>query len=212
MRLYNPLDKILNNETKIKLSRFFCRTSGEWSGRRIAREINISPAAAHKALSELQKEGILKVRVVGRSYLYSLVQTNLIVKNLLRPLYKKEEMLPLILANTVKKLPLSIKKRVISLAIFGSVSKKRERPSSDIDVFVVVRDKKDKELLDRALEQISLKILKDYGNILSPYILDAQEFKLKFKKGLPLLKNIIRDHKLILGKPITSILYERKED
>lgn len=212
MRLHNPLDKILNNEIKIKLLRFFCRMGMEWSGRRIAREVNISPAACHKALSELRKEGILKVRVIGRSHLYSLVQSNLIVKNLLKPLYKKEELLPSVLAGVVKKLPLSLKKKVVSLAIFGSVSKKKERPSSDIDLFVVVRDKEDKELLGRRLGRISLKILKDYGNTVSPYILSVKEFKLKFKKGLPLLKNIIRNHKLILGKPVTSILYARKKD
>lgn len=212
MRLHNPLEKILNNEIKVKLLRFLCRTGVEWSGRRIAHELRISPAAAHKALSGLQKEGILKLRVIGKSHLYSLEQNNLIIKNLLKPLFKKEETLPVTLANITKRLPLSIRKRVISLAIFGSISRKKERPSSDIDLFVVVKDKKDKELLDKALEKINLKMMKQYGNMLSPYILSKQEFRSRFKRGQSLLKNVILNHQLILGKPLTSILYERKKD
>lgn len=213
MRLHNPLDKILNNEIKIKLSRFFCRTSFvEWSGRELARHNKISPAACHKALAELQKEGILKLRTVGRSYLYSLDQNNLIVKNLLKPLYKREEALPVALASVIKKLPPYIRKRIISLAIFGSISKREEKPYSDIDLFLVVKDKKDKESLEEGLEKINSRIMRQYGNALSPYILSEQEVKAKFKKGLPLLKNIMRNHKLIFGKNLTSILYACKKD
>lgn len=213
MRLHNPLDKILNNEIKIKLSRFLCRTTSvEWSGRELARQNRISPAACHKALSELQKEGILKLRTVGRSYIYSLDQDNLIVKNLLKPLYKKEEALPVALADVTKKLPPSVRRRIVSLAIFGSISRKKEKPYSDIDLFIVVKDKRDKEVLEENLEGIGSRIMRQYGNVLSPYIQTRQEFKAKFRRGSPLLKNILRDHILIYGKALTAILYERKKD
>ncbi|MCD6094069.1 MAG: winged helix-turn-helix transcriptional regulator [Candidatus Omnitrophica bacterium] len=72
MRVHNPLDKILNNEVKIKILRFLCKTEAEWSGRQIAQEIKVSPAAAHKALQELNNERALLFRSVGKSYLYRL--------------------------------------------------------------------------------------------------------------------------------------------
>lgn len=211
MRLHNPLEKILNNEIKVKLLRLLCRTGAEWSGRRIADEIRASPAAAHKALSGLQREGILRLRTIGKSYLYSLEQDNLIVKSLLKPLFKKEEILPVTLANITKRLPVFLRKKIVSLVIFGSVSRKKERPFSDIDLFFVVKEKGDKSLLDEAMERINLKFMKQYGNMLSPYILSEQEFRLGLKKGQPLLKNIMRDQQLVFGKSLTSILYERKK-
>jgi len=57
MRVHDPLNKILNNEVKVKILRFLCRTEAEWSGRQIAQELKVSPAAAHKALRELNKRG-----------------------------------------------------------------------------------------------------------------------------------------------------------
>ena len=212
MRLHNPLDTILNNEIKVKLLRFLCKTGGEWSGRRLAQEIKASPAACHKALSDLQKERILKFKSSGRSYLYSLDEDNLIIKNLLKPLYKKEEGIPAMLANITTQLPSSVKERVVSSAIFGSISRKKERPDSDVDLCVIVKEKGDKKILEEHLEKINAKLMKQYGNILSPYIQTEQEFRSKFKRGLPLLRNLIRDHTLITGKPLTSILHASKKD
>lgn len=45
MRVHNPLDKILNNELKVKILRFLCKTGAEWSGRQIAQEIKVSPVS-----------------------------------------------------------------------------------------------------------------------------------------------------------------------
>ena len=89
MRVHNPLDKILSKETKVKILRFLCKTEAEWSGRQIAKEIKVSPAACHKALRELNNEGALLLRGIGKSNLYSLNKENLIVSDLLKPLYRE---------------------------------------------------------------------------------------------------------------------------
>ncbi|MCD5401362.1 winged helix-turn-helix domain-containing protein, partial [candidate division NPL-UPA2 bacterium] len=87
MRVHDPLDKILNNEVKVKILRFLCRAEAEWSGRQIAREIKVSPAACHKALRELNNERALLLRSIGKSHLYCLNKENLIISELLKPLY-----------------------------------------------------------------------------------------------------------------------------
>ena len=43
IRIHNPLDKILNNEAKIKILRFLCSKEAEWSGIQIAKEIKLNP-------------------------------------------------------------------------------------------------------------------------------------------------------------------------
>mgnify|MGYP001084750544 CR=1 FL=1 len=85
MRVHDPLDKILNNEVKIKILRFLCKTEAEWSGRQIAQEMKVSPAACHKALRELNNEGALLLRSVGRSYLYRLNKENLSLIHISEP-------------------------------------------------------------------------------------------------------------------------------
>lgn len=94
MRVHDPLDKILNNGIKIKILRFLCKTEVEWSGRQIAQEIKVSPAACHKALRELNNERALLLRSIGKSYLYRLNKENLIISDLLKPLYERESKIP----------------------------------------------------------------------------------------------------------------------
>lgn len=60
MRFTKPLDAILNTEVKTRILRFLCKTNAEWNGSQIAKEIGITPAAAHAALSALYREGVLE--------------------------------------------------------------------------------------------------------------------------------------------------------
>ena len=58
MRVHDPLDKILNNEVKVKILRFLCKTEAEWSGRQIAQEIKVSPAQGKQASARLDQAPI----------------------------------------------------------------------------------------------------------------------------------------------------------
>ena len=91
MKFTKPLDEILNTEAKIKILRFLCRTNAQWNGSQIAKEIKITPAATHAALRVLQKEGLLTLRNMGKTYVYSLKEDSFLVSNLLKPLFTKED-------------------------------------------------------------------------------------------------------------------------
>jgi len=68
------------------------------------------------------------------------------------------------------------------------VAKGFEKTNSDIDLFILVKDKKNKKSLDSSLEKLSNFCLETYGNKLSPYILTEPE--LKRKKGLKIISEI----------------------
>ena len=139
MRVHDPLNKILNNEVKVKILRFLCRTEAEWSGRQIAQEIKVSPAAAHKALRELNNERALLLRSVGRSYLYRLNSENFIILELLKPLYEKENKIPeQVYAEIVRNISSLVINDIISMAVFGSMKRKKEKSTSDIDLLVLI--------------------------------------------------------------------------
>jgi len=207
MRVHVPLDKILNSELKVKILRFLCRTEAEWNGRQIAREIKVSPAAAHKALRELNKERALLFRSVGRSYLYRLNRENIIISELLKPLYERENKIPEeVYSAIVRNISSLVIKDTISIAVFGSVKKKKERAASDIDLLVLVKNEENKEKVEEDFGKVNENIISRYGNTVAAYIQTIKEFKSKYKRGVALIKNIVKTHKLIFGKPLEGLL------
>jgi predicted nucleotidyltransferase len=203
MKISSPLDKILNNETKVKILRFLFKTNAEWNGRQIAKEIGVTPATTHKALQSLDKEGVLLLHNIGKTHVYTLRHNNFTVSNMLKPLFAQEEkILDGIFSIIKRKISnSSIGKGIISVVLFGSVSLSKERPTSDIDIAVIVRDLGIKHKAELLFEKIDKKISEEFGNTVSAYINTASEFKSKYKKGLAVIKNILKSNKLIYGKP-----------
>jgi predicted nucleotidyltransferase/biotin operon repressor len=207
MRVHNPLDKILNNEVKIKILRFLCKTEAEWSGRQIAQEIKVSPAACHKALRELYNEGLLLLRSIGKSYLYRLNTENILVSDVLKPLYEREGKIPEeIYEAIVRNISFPVINDIVSIAVFGSVKRRKERPTSDIDLLVLIKDSESKRKIEEDFDKVNQKIMSRFGNTISPYIQTVEEFNLKYKKGLSIAKNILKSHKLLFGKPLKELL------
>lgn len=207
MKITKPLDNILNTAVKIKILRFLCRTGAEWNGRQIAKEISVTPKAAHGALSVLNKERVLLLRNMGKTHVYSLNMDNFLVSKLLKPLFLKEDN---ILNDIIKLIKRKIsaskaKKDILSVAIFGSISAGEDHPASDIDLAVIVKDAKAKTIAERLFEEIDSKISKEFGNVISPYINTKAVFKAKYKNGLPVIKNILKSHNLIYGERLAGL-------
>ncbi len=205
MRVHDPLDKILNNEVKVKILRFLCKTEAEWSGRQIAREIKVSPAACHKSLRELNNERALLLSSVGKSHLYRLNKGNFIISKLLKPLYERESKIPAkVYEAIIENVPAL--DNIVSIAVFGSIKKKQERATSDIDLLVLVKNSDSKEKVEEDFGKVNEKIMKVFGNTISPYIQSLKEFKLKHKRRLPLVRNMLKSHKLLFGRPLEESL------
>lgn len=208
MKFTKPLDEILNTEVKIRILRFLCRTNAQWNGSQIAKEIKITPAATHTALRALQKEGVLILRNMGKTHVYSLKEDSFLVSKLLKPLFTKEDNILDIITALIKRkiLGSKLKKDILSVALFGSVSASQERPTSDIDLIVIVENAKAKPVVERLFGEVDERISKEFGNTLSPYVNTRSEFKAKHKKGLVVIKNILRSYNLIYGKRLESLL------
>ncbi len=212
MKINNPLDKILDNESKIKVLRFLFKTNAEWNGRQIAKEIGVSPATTHKALWGLNKEGVLLLRNMGKTHVYTLNQGNFTVVNILKPLFVTEGKLrDYILGIIRKKVATStIKNDIFSVALFGSVSTYKDSAVSDIDLIVIVRDIKTKAVAEVLFEEIDKRISKEFGNTISAYINTEAEFRSKYKKGVMIVRNIIKENRFIYGKPIERLIWSLK--
>ncbi len=212
MKITKSLDNILNSEVKTKILRFLCRTNAEWNGRQIARELEINPAGAHKVLNVLAKEGVLLMRNVGKTHIYSLNYDNYMVTDLLKPLFQKEKeafgkIISMIKGNIASS---KIKKKINSVALYGSVNIAGERPTSDIDLAIIVEDAQIKPKVEILFEDIDRKVSKKFGNTISPYINTKAEFKTKHKNKLDIIKNILKSYTLVYGQRLERIIWRQK--
>jgi len=89
------LESILNTSSKAKIIRLFTskKVGFKASGRHIAALINTSAPATHTALKVLYGQKILIREIIGRQHIYSLNNDSEIVKELLKPIFQKEDSL-----------------------------------------------------------------------------------------------------------------------
>jgi predicted nucleotidyltransferase len=208
MKFTKPLDAILNTEAKTRILRFFCRTGAQWNGSQIAKEIGVTPAAAHSALRILNKEGLLQLHNMGKTHVYSLKEDNFIVSNLLKPLFAREDKALDAIITIIKRgiLSSAVKRDITSVALFGSVNIREDRPTSDIDLAVVINNSKSKFAIEQLFGEIDTKTSRQFGNMLSPYIVTQAELRAKYKKSYGVIKNILKSHTLIYGKKLENLL------
>ena len=210
MQFQHPLDRVLNSEYKVRILRFLCRKGGEWIGRRLAAELSMNPVTAHRALRELHQATILDFRKVGSHFLYSLRDDHCLVREVLRPLFEREARTRDRLLNVLKRaFRAKLRASVVAAAIYGSLARGEERPASDIDLLVLVRSTQAKRDVRDALGRMGETVMWTFGNPLALYVNTVREAQRKARRGLPVFKNILRDHQLLWGRPLHEVLHGR---
>ncbi len=205
MAMEKSLDNILNSKSKIAIIRLFvAKTSGfRATGREIAKLVKFSAPAAHSALKELYNQGVLKLDNIGRQHIYSLDNNNRIVQKILRPMFKEEVSLKGELKNfLIKKVQSAgMKKKITSLLLYGSMQKGTACDRSDVDIAVIVKNKKDiKEIEGRFLNDISVQFYEYFKAHLDAYIKTKEEFRLRLKKNLPPVSTLMKSYAVLYGK------------
>jgi predicted nucleotidyltransferase len=208
MRLNKPLDKILNNEVKVRTLRILYQNAGEMSGRQIAKMAGVTPKTAHEILQDLLREGVLIMRTFGKTYLFRLNENRIVVKEILKSLFAAEnalsEQLFGIIRTTVKKS--TLKNNILSIAVFGSVHTKTEGPVSDVDLLVIVKSSEFKKKAEDLFSDIDQQLSSQWGNLISPYINSLPEFKSNAKKKTGLVPHILKSYQLIYGDRLEKLL------
>ena len=158
------------------------------SEREISSVSNVSHMSDNRTMKELAEANFVSNTVVGRTYIWRVNRKSYvygilskIIKTMDTPSAPIEDIKNTLLQN----LPLEIIKKII---LFGSVSKGSEYSNSDIDIFIMVKLQKHKDVMESYIEKLALKCLDRYGNVLSPYVLT--EADMEQKKNLRLIKDI----------------------
>jgi len=208
MRISQPITKILNSPLKVDILRLFCRTGKEMNGREIARELNATAVATHKALKELAVEGVLIRRNAGLLHLYSIKQQSWIVEKLLKPLFREEDNLEngLIAAIQQGIKSSKLKDEILSVGVFGSVYLRQEGPNSDVDLMIVVRDGHYKSKVEDLIFAIDKETFPKMGLRLEPHVNSLVEFKKKYSDNMELIKNVLKANKVYYGQNLEVLI------
>ena len=204
MRFAQPLDQLLGQQSKVKIMRFLIKSGAELAGREIARSVGLAQRNTHTALMDLWRQGIVNMRRVGKAKLYKINKDSLFAAKAIIPLFAFEgSLLDRLSASIVHK----IRGPVVSLVIFGSIAEEKERPDSDIDLLIIIKENASIQKVDSTLDEISLSISRKFGNFLSPIILKENQFRRRYKQGDRLIKNIVKRGKVIYGHSFMEMLY-----
>lgn len=195
MLFHRYLEMLLGSKVKVKVLRTLWKhKEKEFTIRELGSFLKISHMGIRKVLADLERANAVKIRAVGRSHTIKLNRESYAVA-IVEKIFKLEE-------ETTGELLKMLEKRlhmpeVESAALFGSVARGEESPLSDIDVFILADEK---EKVEKVVSQLRREVSLKFGNALAPYYLSEDEFAKK--KSTPTVREILRSHVLICGKPL----------
>jgi predicted nucleotidyltransferase len=201
MKFHDYLEQLFSTPSSISLIRALIRYKGKiFTIRSLSRIAHVSSSHSAVVIGQLEKLGVVKIQPVGRSSLVSLNETSYILNRIVRPMIKAEQETPDELLSMLRKW-FRKDRKIISVILFGSVSRQQEEEESDLDLLVISNDfEYASSLLSKVGEQVSAV----FGNRLSPIIMGERELILKRKEAL--IKDIETNHINVAGRTLEEML------
>jgi len=203
MTFDRPLDHVLGARPKVALLRLLLRTRGEHTGRSLAKRVDFDSKTCHAALRDLARQGVVEHRRAGSSILYRVNERHVLVRELLEPLFDREGTF---LSGYARELRSRLRAPLVSLVLFGSVARGEERPTSDVDLIVIVPDASAVPKAEEGVDQAAADLAGRYGNPPQVIVLDRETFGRKARTGDPLISEVLRTGRVLVGKSIAKVL------
>ena len=188
MKFHISLIEALSSKTKVKIIRFLLTHEASMSEREIASILKVSHMSINRTMRELADVNFVDFVTVGNAHLWKVKRKSYAFKMLsilIEGVSDIKEPIEDLKNMLMKNIPKALAKRVV---LYGSVARAMEKVDSDIDIFILVKNKQDKEKIEPSIEKMSNLCLEIYGNRLAPYILTEKE--LHFKKDLKIISEI----------------------
>ncbi len=207
MKMRRPLDEIFSQQGKVRVLRHLATTRAEQHGRAIAADLGMSPTACHQILRSLEADGVVQLRIAGKTHLYGLNADSYIVSKLLLPLFERERAL---LKCALKAVADHAGRRALSVVLFGSVARGEERHDSDMDILIVVENKADLARVTESFIGHMTDLSLRFGHMPIPIFRTRRELFSDFERRSNLINEILRDGRLIRGRQLYSIIMETR--
>lgn len=188
MKFHISLLDVLNSKTKVKIIKFLLTHEASMSEREIASILKISHMSVNRTMRELADMNFVDFVTIGKAHLWKVNSKSYafkVLSVLIKGVSIIKEPLEDLKNTLLRDLPKTLIRRAV---LFGSVAKGLENTNSDIDVFILVKNKRSREALEFSIEKLSNICFEVYGNRLAPYILTEQE--MKQKKNLRIISEV----------------------
>ncbi|MCK4589911.1 MAG: nucleotidyltransferase domain-containing protein [Nanoarchaeota archaeon] len=192
------LDHIFSNKTNIRILRFLTKFDNQFfSIEEIAKEIGAGLKNVYDSLKILHYEGTLTRKTATDKMYYKFIIDSPITRSIAELFKEERKRLPLkttkfykILSEIELKIIKIAGKNLVDIFLFGSISKGRDTPKSDIDLCVLIE--KHNPRIEQKIKSLSFE--NNYSNEIQFHIFTINEFiPAVRKKQNPLIKNIVRD-------------------
>lgn len=194
MRFPWNIPDVVPNRAAVRVLRVLTLNAArELSGREVAREAAVGSTSALRELRRLEAQGLVASRRMGGAVLWRAWREHVLFEALQTLFTTEAKADDAMVDRIVRGLRESPGLREVWM--FGSRARGNERPDSDVDVLLVVGRDDQKE---RALETaygVSGDLRRSYQTPLSPIVYSERE--LRAKRGLPLVKNIRMEGRLL---------------
>jgi len=161
---------ILFSPVRLKIVRFLLKNESLKSEREISRLLNVSHMSVNRTMRELWAMNLVTPMRAGTAFLWKTNRQSyafVVFSRALDSLIGMPSPIEKLKAIIREGLPLSKIERIV---LFGSVARQKERPGSDIDLFVLVKGEAEKAIVDKALDRLVIGCLEKFGHPLSPYL------------------------------------------
>ena len=197
MKFHNILEEILSSKIKISMIKTLqCYPEKRFSGRELARSLDVSPSRASEILELLRQYGVVNRVRIGNTSEWTLNKKSILVEKLSN-IFKIEERIYQDLRSKIYNI-LSKEKNILKVILYGSVARGEEQPNSDIDLFILVKNEKDKDSVANLVHKLNISLLPRYGNVISELIYSKDEWKLK--KNSEIIRQIQSEGEVILSR------------
>jgi predicted nucleotidyltransferase len=204
--LHSPLDGVLGSLTKVRLLRAIVPITRPVALREAARLAGVSVSAAQAALQDLADLQIVERREATAQHLYRFNREHALAAPLEQLFGAEYHRRQAIIDSLGKRLRSKQVRGVRSAAIFGSGARGDDRPDSDLDVLIIVRDGKSADAALQELLDFAPRFEREHGLRLSPIVMKLDEFLSRAKDGDPLLKAVAEEGITVVEPSIESLL------
>ena len=171
------------------------------TGRTIAAACRgVSVSQANVALRRLEALGVVVSKPVPPSKQYFLNSNHVMLQPLLSLVNARDEMFSW-LRTKFEQLP-----GLMSVTLFGSVARRSDAVSSDLDLLAVFEDESEFELLSELITDLKADFLQRYGNNLGLTQLKMSELTNNIQGTSGFVSNVVREGESLWGWGLVNLL------
>lgn len=196
------IDQILGKKNNIRVLRYLIKHKDwEFNITELSKDLGMNKGILSRLIKKLGEDNLIKINRKGKIVLFKINKENLIIKKLIIPLFRLEENL---FDLYIKPKILGVKSReIVSIMLYGSYARGEFTLTSDIDLMIIVKRKNNGII--KKFEKLKRNFL-DEDMLLNVDIISSREFRNLYKMKEPLIMQMRKDCKILIGKKFDEII------